>query len=85
MDFTINGKNPTFGSGSYSEEVLSATTRTAIQEINVNEDTPDQFELGLVLKREDGEKWYFSFPVEKISSHEGGVEIDKEEKGPVYI
>ncbi|TSB47795.1 DUF4179 domain-containing protein [Alkalicoccobacillus porphyridii] len=67
MDFTINGKNPPFASGTYDESVISPTTRTAIQEINVTENTPEQFEMGLILYGESGEEWYFSVPVEKIS------------------
>lgn len=67
IDFTINGKNPAVASGSYGEDILSATTRTAIQEINVTEDMPQEFELGLILHGENGEKWYFSTPVEKIT------------------
>jgi hypothetical protein len=67
MDFTINGKNPAGATGSYGEDILSATTRTAIQEINVTEDMPEEFELGLILRGENREKWYFSTPVEKIT------------------
>ncbi|MBM4761289.1 DUF4179 domain-containing protein [Bacillus sp. B15-48] len=67
MNFVINGKNPTRYTGSYGEDILSATTRTAIQEINVTEDIPEKFELGLMLHGENGETWYFSTPVEKIT------------------
>ncbi|MDV2685613.1 DUF4179 domain-containing protein [Alkalihalophilus lindianensis] len=67
MDFTMNGKNPAGATGSYGEEILSQTTRTAIQEINVSQEMPDKFELGLMLHGENGETWYFSTPVEKIS------------------
>ncbi len=67
MDFTINGKNPAVATGSYGEDILSATTRTAIQEINVTEHMPEEFQLGLILHGEGGEKWYFSTPVEKIT------------------
>ena len=67
MDFTIDGSLPSGATGSYGEEILSATTRTAIEEINVTEEMPDEFELGLVLHGEDGKTWYFSTPVEKIS------------------
>jgi hypothetical protein len=67
MDFTINGKNPAGATGSYGEDILSATTRTAIQEINVTEEMPEEFELGLMLRGENGETWYFSTPVEKIT------------------
>ena len=67
MDFTINGDFPSGSSGSYGEDILSATTRTAIQEINVREDMPQEFELGLMLHGENGETWYFSTPIEKIT------------------
>lgn len=67
MDFTINGLHPAASSGSYGEDILSATTRTAIQEINVTEDMPEEFELGLKLQGGNGETWYFSTPVEKIT------------------
>jgi len=68
MDFTINGKSPAGATGSYGEENLSTTTRTAIQEINVTEDMPKKFELGLTLHGKNGETWYFSTPVKKIDS-----------------
>lgn len=68
MDFTMNGKLPAVASGSYGEEILSPTTLTAIQEINVNEDMPEEFELGLMLHGKNGETWYFSTPVEKIAN-----------------
>ncbi|AXI08164.1 hypothetical protein CUC15_03930 [Oceanobacillus zhaokaii] len=67
MDFTINGDFPDVASGSYGEDILSDTTLTAIQEINVNEDMPEQFELGLTLYGENGETWNFSTPVQKIT------------------
>jgi hypothetical protein len=67
MDFTINGENPRGSSGTYGEDVLSATTRTAIQEINVNEDMPEEFQLGLKLHGKNGETWSFSTPVGKIA------------------
>lgn len=67
MDFTINGKNPSWSSGSYGEERLSSTTLTAIQEINATQEMPEQFELGLMLQGKEGETWYFSTPVEKIT------------------
>ncbi|UTR12720.1 DUF4179 domain-containing protein [Evansella sp. LMS18] len=67
MDFTINGKNPSGSTGSYGEENLSETTRTAIQEINVTEEMPEEFELGLMLHGQKGETWYFSTPVEQIT------------------
>lgn len=66
MDFTINGKRPSATTGSYGEEVISETTRTVIQNINVTEEMPEKFELGLILRGENGEKWYFSTPVKKI-------------------
>ncbi|WP_152655692.1 DUF4179 domain-containing protein [Oceanobacillus sp. CFH 90083] len=67
MDFTINGESPSMGSGSYREDIQSATTRTAIQEINVTEEMPDSFELGLILHGGEEETWYFSTPIEKIT------------------
>ncbi|MBY0074829.1 DUF4179 domain-containing protein [Priestia aryabhattai] len=67
MDFTINGKSPNGSAGGYEEKVQSATTRTAIQEINVSEDMPNAFELGLILHGENGETWYFSNPIKKIT------------------
>ncbi|WP_077212249.1 DUF4179 domain-containing protein [Bacillus dakarensis] len=67
MDFTINGKTPAGSTGTYGEEILSANTRTAIQEINVTEELPEEFQLGLTLHGEKGETWHFSTPVEKIS------------------
>ncbi|OLO25261.1 hypothetical protein BTR23_25070 [Alkalihalophilus pseudofirmus] len=67
MDYTINGKFPASSSGSYGEEVLSPTTRTAIQEINVRTGMPEEFELGLMLHGENQETWYFSTLVEKIT------------------
>lgn len=68
MDFTIDGKLPTASTGSYGEEILSDTTRTAIQEINITEEMPEEFELGLTLHGQNGEKFYFSTPVKKIES-----------------
>lgn len=70
MDFTIDGDFPAVASGSYEESIISETTRTAIQEINVTEDMPEEFELGLMLHGEDGETWYFTTPVEKITDIE---------------
>lgn len=67
MDFTIDGNFPSGSTGSYGENILSPTTRTAIQEINVTEEMPENFELGLILHGENGEKWYFSTPVQKIT------------------
>lgn len=66
MDYTINGKLPSNSTGSYGEEKLSSTTRTAIQEINITEEMPEKFELGLILRGENGEKWYFTTPVKKL-------------------
>lgn len=66
MDFTINGKMPRVASGSYGEKIISETTRTAIQTISITEEIPDQFELGLILQGEKGEKWKFSTPIAKI-------------------
>lgn len=66
MDFTINGE-VVGSSGSYGETILSTTTRTAIEEINVNEDIPEKFDLGLVLYGTNDETWYFSTAVEKIA------------------
>lgn len=66
MDFTINGKNPAAASGSYGEQEIRQTTRTAIQEINVSEEMPESFELGLALHGKNGERWLFSTPVSKI-------------------
>ncbi|MCM3185948.1 DUF5643 domain-containing protein [Priestia megaterium] len=67
MDFTINGKSLDGSSGSYGEKVQSTTTRTAIQEINISEDMPNSFELGLILHGKHGETWYFSNPIKKIT------------------
>ena len=67
MDFTINGKFPSGSTGSYGEDFLSPTTLTAIQDINVTEEMPEEFELGLILHGKNDETWYFSTPVEKIT------------------
>lgn len=67
-DFTINGKSPAGATGSYGEKNLSATTRTAIQEINVTEDMPEEFELGLKLQGKNGETWHFSTPIKRIDN-----------------
>lgn len=67
MDFTVNGKHPTSASGSYGEDIVSETTRTAIQNINVTEEMPEKFELGLMLHGEAGETWYFTTPIQKIT------------------
>lgn len=66
MDLLIDGKYPKMTTGSYGEEIISETTRTAIQMIGVTEDMPEQFELGLILNGKNGETWYFSTPIEKI-------------------
>ncbi|MFC4403745.1 DUF4179 domain-containing protein [Gracilibacillus xinjiangensis] len=70
MDVTINGKLPASSSGSYGEEIQSSRVRTAIQEIAVSEDLPEAFDLGLILHGEDGETWYFTTPIEKITDME---------------
>lgn len=67
MDFTMDGNRPLAGSGTFGEDVLSDTTRTAIQEINVTDEMPDEFDLGLVLQGENGEAFHFSIPLEKIT------------------
>lgn len=66
MDFTIDGKAPSGSSGSYGEEVLSSTSRTAIETITVTDEMPDQFDLGLLLKGANGENWYFSTPINLV-------------------
>lgn len=65
-DITIDGKTPEFISGSYGEEVVSATTRTAIQQITVTKDMPASFELDLTLLGKNGEEWQFTTPIEQI-------------------
>lgn len=67
MDVTINGRTPQYVTGTYGEEKISATSLTAIQQINVTEDMPDQFDLGLTLSGKNGEKWNFSTPIEKMN------------------
>lgn len=69
MDITINGNRPSVSSGSYSERILSPTVRTGITTFDVKqiEDMPDSFKLGLTLEGENGEKWTFSIPIEKIT------------------
>ncbi|MFH0070727.1 DUF4179 domain-containing protein [Peribacillus sp. NPDC056705] len=68
MDFTINGEQPPNGfSGGYHEKVVSPTVRTGIVDFAVTEEMPEEFELGLVLRGENGEKWMFSTPIEVIS------------------
>lgn len=68
LDFMINGEIPDGSSGGYKEDILSATSRTAIQTITVTEDMPNAFELGLILDGCNGEKWYFSTPIKKITN-----------------
>src|SRR5699024_5741794 len=65
MDFIIDGKAPSGASGSYGEEVLSSTSRTAIETISVTDEMPNEFDLGLLLQGENGENWYFSVPVKQ--------------------
>ncbi|RKD23234.1 hypothetical protein BEP19_12430 [Ammoniphilus oxalaticus] len=89
MDFTINGEIPSAGGGGYKEEILTPTTRTAIQQISVTEEMPDTFELGLVLNGSRGERWYFSTPIKKItdmikipihhSQHVDGIDLTVQE------
>lgn len=67
MDFTINGKTPNGASGSYGEEILSSTSRTAIETISVTDNMPDKFNLGLLLQGENGENWYYSAPVKQAN------------------
>jgi len=67
MDFTIDGELPEGSSGGYGEESQSTTTKTAIQTISVTDDMPNAFELGLILHGENGENWYFSTPIKKIT------------------
>jgi hypothetical protein len=71
MDFKINGRNPSGATGSYGEDILSPTTRTAIEQINVTDEMPEEFKLGLKLHGKNGETWSFSTHVGKIA------EIDK--------
>ncbi|MFJ6208707.1 DUF4179 domain-containing protein [Lysinibacillus sp. NPDC092081] len=67
-NFTINGKNPKVSSGGYGEKVVSPTVRTGIARLEVKEDMPDSFEMGLTLEGKEGEKWEFSVPVKKITN-----------------
>ena len=67
MDFIIDGKAPSGASGSYGEEVLSSTSRTAIETISVTDEMPNEFDLGLLLQGENGENWYFSVPVKQTN------------------
>lgn len=67
MDFTIDGKAPSGASGSYGEEVLSSTSRTAIETISVTDEMPNEFDLGLLLQGENSESWYFSVPVRQTN------------------
>src|SRR5690625_3581153 len=66
MNFTIDGKMPNGSSGSYGEEVLSSTSRTAIETITVSDEMPNKFDLGLLLQGDNGEKWYFSTPITQV-------------------
>lgn len=65
MDFTMDKKMPNGASGSYGEEIITSTSRTAIQTIAVTEDMPSKFDLGLLLQGANGEKWHFSTVVKK--------------------
>lgn len=67
MDFTMDGTLPSSASGTFGEDILSETTRTAIQEINVTDEMPEEFDLGLVLHGEKGETWHFTVPLGKIT------------------
>jgi hypothetical protein len=67
MDFTIDGRAPDGFSGSYGEEILSSTTRTAMETITVTDEMPDEFDLGLLLQGENGEQWYFSTHVKQAN------------------
>lgn len=69
-DFTIDGKRPSGSSGSYGEERLSATSRTAIETISVTDEMPDEFNLGLLLQGGNGEDWYFSTPIKQANDIE---------------
>jgi hypothetical protein len=89
MDFTINGETPKSSSGGYGEEIQSPKSRTAIQDINVTEDMPNEFDLGLILHGERGETWYFSAPIKQITNiqkvpvrhleHVEGIDLSVEE------
>lgn len=70
IDFTIDGRVPSSGSGSYGEEILSPTSRTAIETISVTDEMPSEFDLGLLVQGENGEKWYFSTPVNQANDIE---------------
>ncbi|MBU5465898.1 DUF4179 domain-containing protein [Virgibacillus sp. MSJ-26] len=67
MDFIIDGKAPSGASGSYGEEILSSTSRTAIETISVTDEMPSEFDLGLLLQGENDENWYFSVPVKQAN------------------
>lgn len=67
MDFTIDGKRPNGSSGSYGEEVLSPTSRTAIETISVTDEMPSEFDLGLLLQGDNGENWYFSTSIKQAN------------------
>jgi len=66
MDFTIDGKMPSGASGSYGEEVLSSTSRTAIETITVTDEMPNELDLGLLLQGGNGENWYFSTSINQV-------------------
>lgn len=67
MDFTINGEYPNGASSGYEENIESSTTRTVVQDISVSEEMPNDFELGIILTGENGEKFYFSTPIKQIA------------------
>lgn len=67
MEFTINGQAPSGSSGSYGENVLSSTSRSAIETITVSDEMPDVFDLGLLLQGDGGENWYFSVPISQVT------------------
>lgn len=66
MDYTIDGEIPSWGSDSYGEEILSATSRTAIETISVTDEMPNEFDLGLSLQGNNGERWDFSFQIQQV-------------------
>lgn len=66
MDFTINGRVNSGFSGSYGEEILSSTSRTAMATISVTDEMPKEFDLGLMLQGDNDENWYFSIPIHQV-------------------
>src|SRR5699024_6342682 len=70
MEYTINGDLPRGSSGSYGEEILSPTYRTAMEQITVTEEMPSEFDLGILLQGENGENFYFSAPIKQIDDIE---------------